>query len=153
MKQYSDKQIINKIINYKFNFSDLNPRLFPQLVHGTGLYCPFHETSRTGTLQARIYFNEDKNIWYIHCYAEGKNFMASDYVNLIMCKEKQLYKSPKDFLLSKLSDEEFVSLYSLFQQKKQAYEENAWKKKCEWIDNIYNETGNVIDYIEALYTA
>ena len=26
-------------------------------------------------------------------------------------------------------------------------------KKCEWIDNIYNETGNVIDYIEALYTA
>ena len=129
MKQYSDKQIINKIINYKFNFSDLNPRLFPQLVHGTGLYCPFHETSRTGTLQARIYFNEDKNIWYIHCYAEGKNFMASDYVNLIMCKEKQLYKSPKDFLLSKLSDEEFVGHFIVyFQQKKQAYEENAWKE-------------------------
>ena len=79
--------------------------------------------------------------------------MASDYVNLIMCRERQLYKSPKDFLLTKLSNEEFISLYNLFQEKKQAFEENAWKKKCEWIDNTYNETGNIIDYIEALYTA
>ena len=153
MKQYNDKQIIRKIINYKFNFSTLNARKFPQLVHGTGLYCDWHPNSRTGTQHARLYYNEDKNIWYIHCYVCGRNYYASDYVEAIMCKEKQLYKSPKDFLLTKLSNEEFISLYNLFQEKKQAFEENAWKKKCEWIDNTYNETGNIIDYIEALYTA
>lgn len=153
MKQYNDKYIIAKIINYKYTYQDLNPKQFGNMIHGSGLYCPFHANSRTGTMQARLYYHEEKNLWYIHCYAEGKNFFASDYVDLILCRERQLFKSPKDFLLSKMSQEEFISLYNLFNKQKQEHMESAWERKRRWIDNVYNETGNAIDYIETLYTS
>ena len=153
MEQYNDKYILYKIIDYKYTFHDLSPKLFPQLREGAPMYCPFHENSHTGTMQARIYFNEEKNLWYLHCYAEQKNFYAHDFVNLIMIRERQQFKSVKDFLQSRMGKEEFQSLYTLFKQKKQALMESQFKKKCAYIDNVYNEKGNTIDYIEALYTA
>lgn len=153
MEQYNDKYILRKIIDYKFTFHDLNAKQFPQLREGAPMYCPFHENSHTGTMQSRIYYNEEYNIWYLHCYAEGKNFLAHDYVELIMVKERQLFSSAKDFLLSKISKDEFITLYNLYKAKKQERLESRYKKTCAYIDNVYNDTGNTIDYIEALYTA
>lgn len=153
MEQYNDNYILKKIVDYKFNFHDLNSRQFPQLREGAPMYCPFHENSHTGTMQARIYFNEDNNLWYLHCYMEGKNFYAHDYVDLIMVKEKQLFSSIKDFLLSRISRDEFIALYNLYKEKKQAILETRFKKQCIYIDNVFHDTGNTIDYIEALYTA
>lgn len=152
-KNYNNPYIISKIINNNFTFTDLNPKLFPQLRHGAGLYCPFHASSHTGTQQARIYFNEEKNIFYLHCYVEGRNFYPSDYVWLIMCKEKQLFKSPKEFLLSKMSSDDFIAQYNLIESKQNVIMESQFKKKCEYIDNVYNSTGNIVSYIETLYTA
>ena len=53
----------------------------------------------------------------------------------------------------KISQEEFISLYNLFNKQKQEQMESAWERKRRWIDNVYNETGNAIDYIETLYTS
>ena len=153
METYNDKYILYKIIDYKFTLTDLNSKIFPQLREGAPLYCPFHENTHTGTMQARIYFNEEKNIWYLHCYAEGANYYAHDYVERIMVAEKQLFPNIKSFIFSKMNKEEFISLYNMFKAQKQEYAESAYQRKCDWINNIYFETGNVVDYIEALYTA
>ena len=146
-----DKYILKKIVDRNFTFTDLNPRQFPQLIHGEGMYCLWHECSHTGTKNARIYFNEEQEIFYVHCYAEGKNYTAYDYVAEIMCKQKQLYKSVLDFLLDKMDQTEFLTQYKLFEQKKQVLVESQFKKKCEYIDNVYNNTGDISSYIEALY--
>lgn len=153
MKSYNDKQIINRIINFKYTIQDVAPKVYPRLQHGLGMYCPFHENSHTGTQHARIYYNDDNDIWYMHCYVCGKNYFASDYVNLILVKSKQQYRSAKEFLLSKISQDEFIQLYKIFEKKKQELETNNYKKKCDWINNVYAETGNIIDYIETLYTS
>lgn len=153
MEQYNDKYILKKIIDRNFNFHDLAPKVFPQLRHGLGLFCPFHENSRTGTMQARIYYNEESDLFYLYCYAEGKSYFAYDYVALILCKEKQLYNNPKEFILSKMTKDEFIGLYNLYSKQKAERIESQFKRKCRWIDNVYSETGNTIDYIEQLYTA
>lgn len=150
-EKYNDKYILKQITDTNFTFTDLDPRMFPSLIHGEGMYCMFHQNSHTGTKQARVYFDEERNIFYIHCYAEGKNFTAFDYLWLIMCKQKQLYKHPRDFLLEKMDTTEFVRQYSLFKKKKQVLCESQFKKKCEYIDNVYNQTGDIAHYIEALY--
>ena len=153
MEQYNDRYILKKIINRNFSFHDLAPKVFPQLRHGAGLFCPFHENSRTGTMQARLYYNEDEDMFYLYCYAEGKAFTAFDYVNLILCKNKQIYTNPKEFILSKIAMNEFIALYNLYKKQKAEEAESQFKRKCRWIDNVYADTGNIVDYIEKLYTA
>ena len=49
--------------------------------------------------------------------------------------------------------DEFVAMYNLFRKQKQDIIESQFKKKCTYIDNVFTETGNTIDYIEKLYTA
>lgn len=153
MNSYNDRYIIDKIINSNFTYTDLDPKRFPQLRHGVGMYCPYHESSHTGTMQARMYYSEEHNIFYIHCYVEGRNFKASDYVRLIMCREKELFRSPIDFLLSRMSKEDFIAQYKLIESNRKDEVETMFKKKCKYIDNTYTTTGNIVDYIEALYTA
>lgn len=151
MNTYNDKYILRKIIETNFSFHDLNPKKFPKLVHGTGLYCPWHDSTHTGNLNARIYYNDERDIFYIHCYVEQRNFTSYDYVSEIMCKQKGLFTSPKEFLLSRMSKEDFLTQYKLFENNMKTMIESQFKKKCAYIDNTYNSTGNTIDYIEALY--
>jgi hypothetical protein len=153
MEQYNDKYILNKIINYKFTLQDVAPKDFPQLIEGKGMYCLWHENSHTGTQHARIYYDEEHNLWYMHCYVCHKNYFACDYVNTILVQEKQHYSSAKDFILSKIGKEEFIALYNMFKEQKKEAMQSQFKRKCAWIDNVYAETGNIIDYIETLYTA
>lgn len=151
--QYNNKTIINKIIDYKFTFEDLNPNTFPVLQDGLGMYCLWHENSHRGTKHARMYYNDDMDLWYIYCYVCGKAYYSHDYVNVIMVKERNLYKSGRDFLLEKIGKDEFIALYTLFEKQTQGVVESDFKKKCNYIDNTFAETGNVSDYIEKLYTA
>jgi hypothetical protein len=129
------------------------PKIYPQLIEGKGMYCPFHESSHTGTQHARIYYNDETNLWYMHCYVEQKNYFASDYVNLILIKERQQYHSAKDYILAKIGKEEFIALYNMFKEQKKELVETQFQRKCNWIDSVYADTGNIVDYIEQLYTA
>ena len=152
-EQYSNVFILYKIIDYKFTFVDLNPKRYPVLQHNLALYCDWHESSRTGTKHARMYYDEDTDLWHIHCYVEKTNYYAHDYVEQIMIKERKLFRNLKEFILSKMSKEEFISLYNLYKSKVKEELDTKYKNKCEWIDNVYADTGNTLDYIETLYTA
>lgn len=153
LQQYNDRYIIDQIINKNFNYHDLDPKLFPRLQHGVGLHCPHHPNSGRGTMQARIYYNEEQDMFYLYCYAEGRVYKPSDFVRLILCNEREKYVSPKAFLLAHMSEEEFISQYNTIKRKKKVLMETQFKKKCEYIDNTYNSSENIVDYIETLYTA
>lgn len=151
MNKYNDKYIIDKIINTNFSFADLNPKLFKNMRHGEAYYCMFHQNSHTGTKQARLYYNDEWDIFYIHCFAEGKNYTPADYVRLIMCNEKGLYKSPLNFLHERMSEDDIKAQYTIFDKNRKERLETQFQKKSKYIDNVYNSTGNIVDYIEALY--
>ena len=55
--------------------------------------------------------------------------------------------------MSGIDKEDFIALYNMFKARKQVLMESMFKRKCEWIDNVYAEKGNIVDYIETLYTA
>ena len=46
---------------------------------------------------------------------------------------------------------EFIRQYTLFKKQKQVISESQFKKKCEYIDNVFNQTGDIAQYIETLY--
>lgn len=151
--KYNDPLIIRRLINNRFTFFDVDPKVFPKMAEGFGLYCPFHQSTHTGDYNARLYLDEDTDQFILYCYVEGKAFTVYDYVNYILCQQKQLYKAPRDYALANMSKQDFIAFYTLYQEQVKDITETQFKKKCEYINNTYVETGNTIDYIEQLYTA
>ena len=86
-----------EVLNKYFTFSDLSPR-FKNVDSSTGnIFCPFHDNHDTPA--AKMYWDEVKGIWIIHCFGEcHRNFTAYDYVDIILCERYQKYRSPLEFL-------------------------------------------------------
>lgn len=145
--------ILDKIIDHRFNFHDLDPKRFPVLIDNDAYYCMFHENSHTGTKQARLYQDEENhNLWVIYCYAEGKRFYAHDYVQKVLISDRELYRNTYEFLLDRLGTKEFEMLYKLFLNQRHVDYVSEIERKEMYINNTYLSTGNTVDFIEALYT-
>ena len=149
MKTAVDYSILKKIVNNNFTWSDV----WKEGIEGVNanVYCPFHENTRTPS--ARIYFNDKQDYYILYCYTERRAFTVFDYVNLVLVEKLQRYNNVEEFLIQQLGDTEFKTLYSEYKELKNENEESDISVKVEYIDNVYNETLNIVDYIEALYTA
>lgn len=151
-KDKYDWRIIKRIINKNFTFADLSKK-FIGVDSSTGnIFCPFHENHDTPA--AKMYWDEDKEIWIIHCFGEcHRNFTAYDYVDLILCKKYQKYQSPYHFLKTRMP--EYQLNWQIERFKKEIAEEDIEyaDEKRNYIDNTFIEAGNVTDFIERLYTA
>ena len=99
-----------------------------------------------------MYWNEEKNIWVLHCFRDHRNFTTFDYVQLIMCKEREQYKNVLDFLEKNMSKTELITQYKLISRNVELFDDNLIQKKIEYIDNLYNECEDTVEYIEKLYT-
>ena len=146
------KQSVKAILNKNFTFSDLSPR-FKNVDSTTGnIFCPFHENHSTPA--AKMYWNEEQQIWIIHCFGEcHTNFTAYDYVDLILCEKYGKYKSPLHFLQQNMSKEDlYIQLEAYEDQLRYQtdIEENA---KIDYISRVADENEKTEDYIEALYLA
>ena len=152
MKQTYDIRTIKKVINQNFTFSDLSNR-FKGVDSSTGnIFCPFHENHDTPA--AKMYWDEDRGIWIIHCFGEcHRNFTAYDYVDLILCRKYQKYTSPYHFLKANMVEYQLNWQLELYQKEVNEEEIGYFEEKKNYIDNVFNETGNVTDFIERLYTA
>ena len=152
MKQIYDNRAIKRVINQNFTFADLSKR-FIGVDSSTGnIFCPFHEN--TDTPAAKMYWDDERGIWVLHCFGEcHRNFTAYDYIDLILCKKYQKYNSPLHFL--KLNMPEYKLGNQLEVAQKYINEETITliEEKKNYIDNLYIETGNIVDFIEKLYTA
>ena len=144
--------IIKEVINRNFTFADLSKR-FEGVDSSTGnIFCPFHENHDTPA--AKMYWDENREIWIIHCFGEcHRNFTAYDYVERIFCEKYQKYQSPLHFLRANMAEGKLGTQLDLYQKNMAELMESYENEKKIYIDNLYVETGNTIDFIEALYTA
>ena len=152
IKSNTSTQAIKNVINDNFTFSDLSKR-FENVDSSTGnIYCPFHDNHDTPA--AKMYWNEEKEIWVIHCFGEcHRNFTAYDYVDLILCKKYRKYSSPLHFLKVNMPEHQMNFQLEIAQNQVNAMQASSFDKKRNYIDNLYIETGNITDFIERLYTA
>lgn len=150
-KEY-DYRVIKNIINQNFTFADLSKR-FIGVDSSTGnIFCPFHENHDTPA--AKMYWNEEKGIWNLHCFGEcHSTFTAYDYVKKILCEKYQKYSSPLHFLKVNMPEHRLSMQLDLYKNRINEEETTTLEEKRTYIDNLFMETGNIIDYIEALYTA
>jgi hypothetical protein len=144
--------VIKEVINKNFTFADLSPR-FKGVDSSTGnIFCPFHENHDTPA--AKMYWDEDKGIWILHCFGEcHRNFTAYDYVDRIFCRKYQKYSSPLQFLRVNMPENKLGAQLDFYQKSINNLFDIHENEKKIYIDNTYAETGNVTDFIEALYTA
>ena len=115
------------------------------------IFCPFHENHDTPA--AKMYWNEYKNQWEIHCFGEcHRSFSAYDYVDLVMCSKYQQYQSPLDFLKRNMNTQELQQQLNFFIKKGLDSEVSSYKEKVTYINNTYMEVDSTEDFIEKLYT-
>lgn len=146
------RRTIREVINRNFTFADLSPK-FKNVDSSTGnIFCPFHENHETPA--AKMYFNERKNIWIIHCFGEcHRNFSAYDYVDLILCLKYEKYKSPLDFLKQNLDPDLLKRELKYCESIVSEGENNSYLEKVDYINTIYAQYDCIEDYIEELYTS
>lgn len=143
---------LRAVVDRNFTWKDLNPKRFSEYdVVRSNTMCPFHENHDTPA--SRFYYDEEDDLWILYCYSEKKAFHPYHYVELIMCKEWEKYTDILDFLKHNMSEGEIIRQYEAFMKSQEVLTENNYQKKVDYINNVYSETGNTVDYIEGLYTA
>ena len=144
--------VIREVINRNFTFADLSKR-FEGVDSSTGnIFCPFHENHDTPA--AKMYWDEVREIWVLHCFGEcHRSFTAYDYVERIFCEKYQKYTSPLQFLRMNMPEAKLGTQLDFYQKNAAMLMEAYENEKRAYIDNLYVETGNIIDFIEKLYTA
>lgn len=145
-----DRDILRKIVNNNFTFSDFNKYLNTN--YNANVYCPFHEHSYRGKGNAKLYYNEQEGIWFLHCFVKCGSLTTFDYVERIIVNRNREYDSVYDFLLDKLGKAEFLSQYKGLRDNIVPMKESEQREKNNYITNIYNETDDVVEFIEKLYT-
>ena len=150
--QKYDYRVIKDVVNKNFTFADLSKR-FQGVDDSTGnIFCPFHENSETPA--AKMYWDDERNIWVLYCFGEcHRHYTAYDYVDLVLCRKYQKYQSPYHFLKINMPNNKLGLQLELSQKNVNEYMESNADDKRTYIDNTYSETGNLADFIEALYTA
>ena len=143
---------VKEVINRNFTFADLSPK-FKGVDSSTGnIFCPFHENHETPA--AKMYYNENRNIWVIHCFGEcHRNFTAYDYVDLILCLKYQKYTSPLEFLKHNMAEQELKRQLKNCEKFVAENESNSYTEKVDYINTVFAQYDNVADYIEELYTS
>ena len=144
--------VIKEVINKNFTFADLSKR-FEGVDSSTGnIFCPFHENHDTPA--AKMYWDTEREIWILHCFGEcHRNFTAYDYVERIFCQKYQKYNSPLQFLRANMPESKLGTQLDFYQKNANLMMESYENEKRTYIDNLFEETGNIEDFIEALYTA
>ena len=144
------RKSIRTVLNRNFTFADLSPR-FENVDSSTGnIFCPFHENHSTPA--AKMYWNEEEGLWIIHCFGEcHRNFTAYDYVDLILCKKYQKYKSPLDFLKKNMANELLLMQLELYDKEQEDQLELEESAKTEYISKVAFENEDLESYIESLY--
>ena len=94
---------------------------------------------------------EKKDIVVLWCFTEQRRYTVYDYINLIIVRQWKKYSSVYDYLIRHLGEQKFNEFYSLVEQGIQLEEESLLEQTIEYIDNLYNEHDNVIDFINCLY--
>lgn len=147
-----EQWVLKKILNKNFSFSDVDSKLNGIESSTSNIFCVFHEHNYN-TPSAKIYYDYDEDIYTWHCFKEKRTYTTFDYVQKILCEKYEIYKNVEEFLEEKLGKVELDTLYNEYKELTKNDLDSKIDKKIEYIDNVYNNTLNIYDYIEELYTA
>lgn len=151
MSAYNYK-VIKEVINSNFTFADLSNK-YKNVDSSTGnIYCPFHENHETPA--AKMYWDDEKEIWVLHCFGEcHRSFTAYDYVEKILCEKYKRYNSPLHFLKLNMPEASLSMQLDICKNIVDISLNQSYSKKKDYINNVFDETGNISDFIEKLYTS
>ena len=115
-----DVRILREVVEQTFDLTDVCPRYSKETVGATNVFCVFHDNRNTPS--AKLYYDEDRGITVLHCFAEHRTYTAYDYVDKVLVQQKHKFSSVQDFLLRNLGEQKFNELYKLAEQE--SYLEN-----------------------------
>lgn len=147
----NDYRVLREIIEQNFPLNKIVPEYDGLSQNTANCFCVFHKN--TSSPSGKLYWDDEKDILVLHCFAEHRTFTSFDYVKLILCDRKGEYKDPMDFLEQNMAPEELGEYIKLAKDKMELLTESAYDTKVTYINNLYNEYDNVIDFINNLYSA
>ena len=148
-KKFNNRRVLRKVVESNFSFADVDSKFVGKDALSGNVYCPFHENYHTPA--ARFYWEDERDILILYCYKERRRYTSYDYVNLIMCESMQKYPSVEYFCRQKLGNSNFEEQYKVVSQNVHVLSQQQITAKINYIDEVYSNTGNTIDYIERLY--
>lgn len=144
-------RVIKEVVNNNFTFADLSHK-YVNVDSSTGnIYCPFHENHETPA--AKMYWDDEREIWVLHCFGEcHRSYTAYDYVEKILCEKYGKYGSPLHFLKVNMPETSLSMQLHICKNIVETDFSQSFEKRRDYINNIFDETGNISDFIERLYT-
>lgn len=149
MDTREDPKILRMIAETYVTFQKLDRRLANLGLINANIFCPFHDNRHSPA--AKAYYDEERSIWVIHCFAEHRTFTTYDYIKIILVDRENQYKSVKEYLLKELGETTFNEAYSLAEREQYLYNETLHEQRLTYIENLYSKYNNVTDFINALY--
>ena len=145
-------RVIKEVVNSNFTFADLSNR-YKNVDSSTGnIYCPFHENHETPA--AKMYWDDEKDIWVLHCFGEcHRSYTTYEYVEKILCEKYKRYISPLHFLKLNMPETSLSMQLDICKNIVDVDLSQLYSKKKDYINNVFDETGNISDFIEKLYTS
>lgn len=147
----NDWRVLRAIIEQNFPLDELVPEYNGLTQNTANVFCVFHVNRSSPS--GKLYWDDEKDILVLHCFAEHKTFTSFDYVRLVLCERKGEYKDPLDFLVKNLPEAELKEYLVLAKNKLELLSESAFDQKIEYIKNLYNEFDDVEEFINHLYSA
>ena len=144
-----DPKILREVVEQTYDLTDICPQYSKSAVGTTNSFCIWHPNFDTPS--GKLYFDENKNIVVFHCFAEHRTYTSYDYIDKILVQQKHRYQSVQDYLIKNLGEQKFNELYTLAEQEAYLENETLLEQTIDYIDNLYNEHDNVIDFINCLY--
>lgn len=143
-------KILRTIIEKLFTFGELDSYYDSIEITTHNIFCPFHEYEQLPANErspaARVKYNEEKDIFIIHCWVTHKNYSVFDYIKNV------LQEDPYEYLLKKKEKEKIKILYENLLKGYIEIDNKILEKKIRYINNTAvgcNE--NTEEYIECLY--
>ena len=144
-------KLLRHIIEQNFPLNELVPEYNGLTQNSANVFCVFHQNFSSPA--AKLYWNDERDILVLHCFAEHKTFTSYDYVYRILCEEKGQYTDPLDFLMKNMSSDELKEALKLAEMNFEEVEGTMLDRKLTWITNLYNELNDTNEFINQLYTA
>ena len=145
-----DKYKLKFVINKLFKFGQLS-RSLANLDSSMGnIKCPFHPYEKGEANQgqsAKVRYDEEYNIYTIHCFTFAKTYTCMDYIALVMQQD------PYTYLLENRDLLEIVTVIEVLEKGYVNLDKKSTVKKISYVNNLFNGTdGDISEYIERLYT-
>lgn len=143
------RRVQSEIVTRNFEWGDLVPQYRGVGPTSGNVFCVMHPNYSSPA--AKIYEDEDRNIFVLHCFSEHRTFTTYDYVSQKIIGEFREYNNVWEFLVDNMDTAELIEEIQIVHSRLESDGETALESKIEYINNMYNEFDDVSEFINHLY--